>query len=57
MRFDITALCREEDVMISFAMLSDLGSRENNEDCIGMYQDEQKFCFALADGPAITSIR
>lgn len=50
MRFDITALCREEDVMISFAMLSDLGSRENNEDCIGMYQDEQKFCFALADG-------
>ena len=36
--------------MVKFAMLSKEGSRENNEDSIGMYQDEDSWCFILADG-------
>lgn len=36
--------------MVKFAMMSDQGSRENNEDSVGMYQDEVAYCFALADG-------
>lgn len=36
--------------MIEFSMLSRNGDRENNEDCIGMYQENERFCFALADG-------
>ena len=36
--------------MIEFSMLSKSGDRENNEDCIGMYQDKDRFCFVLADG-------
>lgn len=36
--------------MVKFAMLSKAGSRENNEDSIGMYQDEDSWCFILADG-------
>lgn len=36
--------------MVKFAMLSKKGSRENNEDSIGMYQDEDSWCFILADG-------
>lgn len=36
--------------MIEFSMLSRTGNRENNEDCIGMYQDNERYCFALADG-------
>ncbi|MDD3253277.1 MAG: protein phosphatase 2C domain-containing protein [Lachnospiraceae bacterium] len=31
-------------------MLSEKGSRENNEDSIGMYQDHEMYCFILADG-------
>lgn len=36
--------------MIYFSMISNKGDRETNEDCVGMYQAEEKFCFALADG-------
>lgn len=36
--------------MVRFAMLSKEGSRDNNEDSIGMYQDGECFCFILADG-------
>lgn len=36
--------------MIEFSMLSRTGNRENNEDCIGMYQDNERYCFVLADG-------
>lgn len=36
--------------MVKFAMFSKKGSRENNEDSIGMYQDEDSWCFILADG-------
>ena len=36
--------------MVTFSMLSEIGSRGNNEDCVGMYQDGDTFCFALADG-------
>lgn len=36
--------------MVKFAMLSKEGSRENNEDSVGMYQDEDSWCFILADG-------
>lgn len=36
--------------MVSFSMFSDSGSRENNEDNIGMYQDGENYCFVLADG-------
>lgn len=36
--------------MVKFAMMTDPGSRENNEDYIGMYQDEDSYCFVLADG-------
>ncbi len=36
--------------MIAFSMLSRTGKRENNEDCIGMYQDGERYCFVLADG-------
>ncbi|WP_432627738.1 PP2C family protein-serine/threonine phosphatase [Brotaphodocola sp.] len=36
--------------MVTFSMLSKPGNRENNEDSIGMYQDENRYCFILADG-------
>ncbi len=36
--------------MVKFSMFSDSGSRENNEDNIGMYQDGENYCFILADG-------
>ena len=36
--------------MIRFSLFSDKGSRENNEDNVGMYQDGEAFCFLLADG-------
>ncbi|MGN0158192.1 MAG: PP2C family protein-serine/threonine phosphatase [Brotaphodocola sp.] len=36
--------------MVSYHLLSNRGDRENNEDNVGMYQVEQNFCFALADG-------
>lgn len=36
--------------MVKFAMLSKEGSRDNNEDSIGMYQDGDAYCFILADG-------
>ncbi len=36
--------------MVKFSMLSDMGSRSNNEDNIGMYQDGDSYCFILADG-------
>lgn len=36
--------------MIRFSLFSDKGNRENNEDSVGMYQDEETYCFLLADG-------
>lgn len=36
--------------MIRFSMITDQGSRENNEDSIGMYQEDKDYCFILADG-------
>ncbi len=36
--------------MVKFSMFSDSGSRDNNEDNIGMYQDGESYCFILADG-------
>lgn len=36
--------------MVKFAMISREGSRDNNEDSIGMYQDGDSYCFILADG-------
>lgn len=36
--------------MVRFSMFSDSGSRDNNEDNIGMYQDGENYCFILADG-------
>ena len=36
--------------MVKFSMLSNMGSRDNNEDNIGMYQDGEDYCFILADG-------
>lgn len=37
--------------MITFSMLTDKGMRENNEDSLGMFQNEQGgYCFSLADG-------
>lgn len=36
--------------MIEFSLFTDEGSRENNEDSVGMYQDGEAFCFMLADG-------
>lgn len=36
--------------MVSYHLFSNRGDRENNEDNVGMYQAEQNFCFALADG-------
>ncbi|MGN0373751.1 MAG: PP2C family protein-serine/threonine phosphatase [Enterocloster sp.] len=36
--------------MITFSMLSEIGSRSNNEDNIGMFQKDDSYCFILADG-------
>ncbi len=36
--------------MVKFSMFSDRGSRGNNEDSIGMYQEGENYCFILADG-------
>lgn len=36
--------------MVSYHLLSNVGDRGNNEDSVGMYQNEEEFCFALADG-------
>ena len=36
--------------MILYDLLSNAGGRENNEDSVGMYQNEQEYCFVLADG-------
>lgn len=36
--------------MILYDLLSNAGDRENNEDSVGMYQNEQEYCFVLADG-------
>lgn len=36
--------------MIDFAVYSDSGSREVNEDYFSVYSDKNKFCFVLADG-------
>ena len=36
--------------MITYAMISKEGDRENNEDYIGMKEDQGMFCFVLADG-------
>lgn len=36
--------------MVRFSMMSDRGSRPNNEDSIGMYEKDGDFCFLLADG-------
>lgn len=36
--------------MIRYAMLSKDGSRDHNEDSVGMWNHEDRFCFILADG-------
>lgn len=36
--------------MITYAMLTNKGDRENNEDCIGMKEDKGAYCFVVADG-------
>ena len=36
--------------MVSYHLISCDGGRENNEDYVGMYQNGQAYCFALADG-------
>lgn len=36
--------------MVRFSMMSDKGSRPNNEDSIGMYEKDGDYCFLLADG-------
>ena len=36
--------------MISYDLRTNIGDRENNEDNIGMYQQGEEYCFALADG-------
>ena len=36
--------------MVKFSMFSDSGTRPNNEDNIGMYEDGENNCFVLADG-------
>ena len=36
--------------MISYDLLTNMGSRGNNEDSVGMFQSGEAFCFALADG-------
>lgn len=36
--------------MVKFSMFSDSGTRLNNEDSIGMYEDSGNYCFVLADG-------
>lgn len=36
--------------MISYDLLTDVGSRGNNEDSVGMFQSGEAFCFVLADG-------
>ena len=36
--------------MILYDLLSNAGGMENNEDSVGMYQNEQEYCFVLADG-------
>lgn len=36
--------------MVSYHLISHDGGRENNEDYVGMYQNGQAYCFALADG-------
>lgn len=41
---------KEVGRMVSYHLFSNRGDRENNEDNVGMYQAEQNFCFALADG-------
>lgn len=36
--------------MITYAMLTNKGNRENNEDYVGMCEDNETYCFAVADG-------
>lgn len=36
--------------MISYDLLTDMGSRGNNEDSVGMFQSGEAYCFVLADG-------
>lgn len=36
--------------MITYALLSQAGNRENNEDNVGMFQRNMEYCFTLADG-------
>lgn len=36
--------------LISYNLMSDTGDRGNNEDCVGMYQVGDEYCFVLADG-------
>jgi serine/threonine protein phosphatase PrpC len=35
---------------VLYHLLSNVGDRDNNEDSIGMYQNEEEYCFVLADG-------
>lgn len=36
--------------MITYKLLTNQGERNNNEDCIGMLEKDNEFCFVLADG-------
>ena len=40
----------EEKTLVSYYLLTNPGSRENNEDNVGMYQSGDEYCFVLADG-------
>ncbi len=37
-------------MQITYSMLTDPGDRKNNEDCIGEYEFNNEYCFAVADG-------
>lgn len=37
-------------MQITYSMLSDVGERRNNEDCVGEFELNNEYCFVLADG-------
>ena len=36
--------------MVVYKLLTDMGERDNNEDCVGMLEKDDEYCFVLADG-------
>lgn len=36
--------------MITYKLLTNMGERDNNEDCVGMLEKDGEYCFVLADG-------